>query len=1136
MSTRPFTAHACARARFRVVLADGHIGLAMLPAMYQGYVLALCLISNFSPFANQTLSIAGNNPPNGEQIEYGFLISEPRLQFFNVSSLENFPRDLNAGPTSTLVSDEHLDDLLRTSRVRIRPFASRFTSAQNKQLTWEQPGWLPWNALGARPRETDSTPRNDSSTQLQQLKSPEYGHCLEHHSNTLQCTEYRPLQQYNNSGWLFQANHSTENSFDSVHTFSYTFYDGLYHQSFADISYAQHTGPDSCNMWLKSCISSTASSVLLLLLLTTIVVILSFTYYSIPIQVRLYTHQLSQEFWRHSTAAMHCLITSVAHHCSVASCRHYDVQAKYLNAQQRKYGLSIYERAIYYAMIYTEGSQPTYMKAAHFVALHLFDVLQAIATVPQPMRFLCAQTHTNQFNCVFSGPSPRFLRRRATRRPARHDGKRAERRQTHQCAAGCPKGPSPPAPPPPPLTPPWLGEEGKLLLPSLLTSSYSLNTHLESPVFSFLAAVVLKLTTACLALNAVDLLLTCVSLLLRHRVLLMTHMTQCVSYILWALPTLFENFLWQAYDAWQLAIHLVTILVIERCGGRRLLYMTLACYALQYCQASPDDHGGTSKPPSFDGTRGAFTTFLVSLTGWVLWKATEVADHLQEPPGGDIPARDYDALGAETDESVKARRDWTIANRKLYGILLSAVPPWLATSLHLTFGAAGNGRGALTFLRDRFDAVDPNDLAAAMAQIHVSQINPRADINEDDLRLQVDAMLVANNAIHRAHGTRFTDEVLIPMFDNALPPAYSTIRQLIRQRGNTDFSIHVQMYMSQVKAELACRQPVPHAFATFGTVLPHAPSSGGRGGRKGGGRGGRGAGGKGRGAGNTTLNPCLRCLLTNHTRPQCNKQPVQCQYCGADHHHTICFHASAPGGARRDSLSSGAAALVKRECGAPTHSTALSTVANPAAAQHPATVHSAATSEIGDGTESQAASTAGTSQLTHSIAAQSATVAQWPPVNQPGVGIWMVHLPNLATDALAAFAARMEPSTGTTAPARLPDYTKRASAYVDSMTTLFVVNSVRFLRWVTDTSPQYSADTIGGPVPIDAVGIAEIWIPFVNGNTKRTHWRMHTVHNVLVCSSSPVECLYSTRVMERVFGYQHLFGKDCYISAPEVVN
>ena len=119
----------------------------------------------------------------------------------------------------------------------------------------------------------------------------------------------------------------------------------------------------------------------------------------------------------------------------------------------------------------------------------------------------------------------------------------------------------------------------------------------------------------------------------------------------------------------------MTILVVEQCGGRRLLYMILACYAFQLCQAAPDDHSATSKPPPFDGTRGAFTTFLVSLTGWVLWKATEVADHLQEPPQGDIPPRVLDTSGDETDESIKIRRDWTLANRKLYGILLSAVPP-----------------------------------------------------------------------------------------------------------------------------------------------------------------------------------------------------------------------------------------------------------------------------------------------------------------------------------------------------------------------------------------------------------------------------------------------------------------------------
>ena len=64
---------------------------------------------------------------------------------------------------------------------------------------------------------------------------------------------------------------------------------------------------------------------------------------------------------------------------------------------------------------------------------------------------------------------------------------------------------------------------------------------------------------------------------------------------------------------------------------------------------------------------------------------------------------------------------------------------------------------------------------------------------------------VANNAIRRARGNPFPDEVLIPMFDNALPPAYSTIRQLIRQHNNTNFTAHIPMYMSQVKAELACR-------------------------------------------------------------------------------------------------------------------------------------------------------------------------------------------------------------------------------------------------------------------------------------------------------------------------------------------
>ena len=348
--------------RFRVVLARRAHRASMWSMLCQVYALVVCLTLNSFSFVNQTLSVAWNDAPDNGLIGYGFLNEESKLHFFNVSTLEIFPRALNEGPTSTLVSDGYLDDLLRTSRVRTRTFsAPRFTPGQNKQSTWKQPGWLLWNAADARQRGPHDAPSGNASTHPGQHERADSSRRIEHDFETVHHTTSRPSQHYNSLEWPSQANHNAKNTSDSVHTFSYTFYDGLYHQSFAAHSYTQHTSPDNCNMWLKSCISSTASSVLLLLLLTTIVAILSFTYYSIPIQVRLYTHQLSQEFWRHSTAAMRCLLTSVAHHCFVASCRHYDVQAKYLNAQQRKHGLSIYERVIYYTVIYTEGSQPTYM-------------------------------------------------------------------------------------------------------------------------------------------------------------------------------------------------------------------------------------------------------------------------------------------------------------------------------------------------------------------------------------------------------------------------------------------------------------------------------------------------------------------------------------------------------------------------------------------------------------------------------------------------------------------------------------------------------------------------------------------------------------------------------------------------------
>ena len=83
------------------------------------------------------------------------------------------------------------------------------------------------------------------------------------------------------------------------------------------------------------------------------------------------------------------------------------------------------------------------------------------------------------------------------------------------------------------------------------------------------------------------------------------------------------------------------------------------------------------------------------------------------------------------------------------------------------------GIEAMKALNDRFDATDANDLAAALAAIHVSHINHRNDINEDDLRVQVDAILTANAQIASAGGTPLADAILKPMLDNALPQSYA---------------------------------------------------------------------------------------------------------------------------------------------------------------------------------------------------------------------------------------------------------------------------------------------------------------------------------------------------------------------------
>ena len=48
-----------------------------------------------------------------------------------------------------------------------------------------------------------------------------------------------------------------------------------------------------------------------------------------------------------------------------------------------------------------------------------------------------------------------------------------------------------------------------------------------------------------------------------------------------------------------------------------------------------------------------------------------------------------------------------------------------------------------------------------------------------------------------------------------------------------------------------------------------------------------------------------------------------------------------------------------------------------------------------------------------------------------------------------------------------------------------------FLKTVTQHSPGYSADTINGPVPIDAIGTIDMWIEFTDDAGNKS-WRLHS--------------------------------------------
>ena len=635
-------------------------------------------------------------------------------------------------------------------------------------------------------------------------------------------------------------------------------------------------------------------------------------------------------------------------------------------------------------------------------------------------------------------------------------------------------------------------------------------------------------------------------------------------------------------------------------ANQTLCMLLIFLFAARRASCAPDEHASfMSRPPTFGGTRDAWTAWRIAFCAWLAWKLTDAAaifsgdepeptdaaplsptaaaaaaatsgaaaytpPHRRTPtsaaagassaPTAAAPAAapatstaaslppsaaailvrtqlqaelDASAVGVTDAAEIAAARalklarlkaDWVQRNAKLYGAIVMAMPDWLRTSIHIKHH--NDGVGALRFLELQYDSNDANDRAAAVARLHQRYIDSRADLSEDDLRLQFDSMMVAEADVVRAGGASYDDALLISLFDNSLPQAYGTIRQLVRRSAHATFAAHFADYMGQVKAELSSRRTVANAFHTTAQaesicppsagaapnalnatgVLPRPPAR-----RERGGTTQRGARPNARGnqppagatAGSSPSLFCPRCLRVHAGgRRECRLAKVVCRFCGCDHHHLLCPFGE--GSQHRENMPREARNLVDREANrakgnSPQRASACSTLATSVA---PAQQNAPAAEPLTTNASAAASSNTDTAANAYSAALRAMTLCT----------VTTDHGP--VRDATLAS----------------PPGTRVCGAFADDMATFMVVPDVSYLCSVTDPSPKFGVKTAAGHVPVSAVGTACIAL-----YSAERGWCWYEVHDVLVVPSSPV--LYSTRAMRKAHAISHRI-EEGYLTLP----
>ena len=566
----------------------------------------------------------------------------------------------------------------------------------------------------------------------------------------------------------------------------------------------------------------------------------------------------------------------------------------------------------------------------------------------------------------------------------------------------------------------------------------------------------------------------------------------------------------------------------------------LAVFMMMHVTSAGSSDDEKRGPPKFSGEKTAFVGWFMLMSAYVAWKLHSSASIFEElrhpppappaldfgrvaprPPNAPAPILNADGITIDNQADIVAAATaiaaWTATpivainadavkeaqdavasfiedNVRLYGLIVQALPAWLVTSIYNSH--RNDGQGAVQYLRTAYDARggDSGDHAAQLAKLQMRYIDARNTLNADDVRKQFDAMMTAVAAIERTGNPRPNDATLIAMYENSLPPAYSQIRQLTRRAGHATFLNYHMDVMSQVSAELTASAPAISAFQGIGRRVNHpggpstpSPASG------------------------NPSNPCIQCGATGHIRPQCTAAPTKCTGCGTlNHLEAFCPKGS---GTRRGELTPNGQRLIDRDIKTvgkkrPPHATSPSSYAAAAAGTQPAP-------------PTPSVPPAPPSAALPPVAARAdpAAVAQ---AHAAAVYAAQGHTDPLA--AINAYASAMRvlghgfcasakppppPGRSTSHPNDTPE-----TALVDTMATFWIVGSIELLWSISVASPDYAVETANGLVPVQAVGVALVWM--LIGNV----WECYEVPNVLVLPECPAT-LYSTRVMRELFGFNH---------------